>query len=102
MKKILLALLLLITVIIGGMVATNAAVKRTDLTLLNEKNVSLLSQNIKWDPDGHITYVTFPNGNRRFFISGNQRTYIIDSSTPQTLADLISKKVTLKENFRPG
>jgi hypothetical protein len=118
MKQVILAFVALILVLVFGFITMgfgvknaksiplnlftiNAAVKRTDITLGAEKNLSLLAKNIKWTPDGHITYVTFPNGNRRFFLSGNQRTYSIDSSTPLSLEEVLSKNSTVKENFGP-
>jgi len=102
MKQLFLAVFALILVIVGGLVATNAAVKNMDLTLDSEQDLSLLSKDIKWTPDGHITYVTFANGNRRFFLSGNQKTYTIDSPTPVSLQEALSKNPTIKENFGPN
>lgn len=104
MKQVLLAFLLLIVVVIGGMVATSAAVRKTNIVLgaQSDQDLSLLAKNIKWDPDGHISYVTFSTGARRFFISGNQKTYTIDTTTPLSLKDALSKNLaTIKENYGP-
>jgi len=119
MKQVIFALLALFLVLVIGFVTSSfgfiktkpissnlftisAAVKKTDITLGTETDLSLLSKNIKWTPDGHISYVTFPNGNRRFFLSGNQRTYSIDSPTPLSLEEALSKNPQVKENFGPS
>jgi len=101
MKQLFLALFLLIIVVVGGLVVASIAVKKTNITLGSKKDLSLLTNGIKWDPDGHISYVTFSNGNRRFFISGNQKTYTIDSPTPVSLEEALGKKPVIKENFGP-
>jgi hypothetical protein len=102
MKQILLAFLALIVVVAGGLVATNAVAKKNaDFTFEDEKDLSLLSKNIKWTPDGHISYVTLSKNIRRYFISGNQKTYTIDASGSVSLAEAISKNLNIKENFGP-
>jgi hypothetical protein len=101
MKQVFLALLALIIVSIVGLVTTNAAIKYDNIALGNSNDLSLLSKDIKWTPDGHISYVTFPKGNRRFFIAGNQKTYTIDTNTPLSLQEALSKKAVIKENFKP-
>lgn len=119
MKQILLAVLALILVLIFGFATagfdvftknhsiasigiTSASSKKTNLNLLgSQKDLSLFPEGIKWDPDGHISYVTFPNGNRRFFIEGNQSAYVIDTPTPVTLAQALSKNPSIKKVFGP-
>ena len=102
MKEILLALLMLAIVVVGGLAATNAiAVKNANFILGNEKGLSLLSKNVKWIPDGHISYVTLSNGSRRYFISGNQKTYMIDVPTSLSLTEAISGNPNIKEVFGP-
>lgn len=118
MKQVLLALFVLfLVIIIGGatvgfptaqnngsainLFTTSAAVKKADITLGNEKDLSLLSKNIKWDPDGHISYVTFPGGTKRYFITGNQRTYTIDTPSSITLQKAVETNQEVKENFGP-
>jgi hypothetical protein len=102
MKQILLSLLILMIVVAGCLVATNTiAVKNANFTLGNEKNLSLLSKSVKWTPDGHISYVTLPNSSRRYFISGNQKTYMIDVSGSLSLTEAISKNPNVKEIFGP-
>jgi hypothetical protein len=118
MKQVILAFLALIFVLIFGLVtsslgvnksnfslgdiiASSAEVKNTNISLGEEKDLSILSKNIKWTPDGHITYVTFANGNRRFFIAGNQKTYTIDTPTPMSLEKALASKTVIKENFGP-
>ena len=102
MKQILLAFFVLMVVVIGGLAATNAiATKNANLTLGSEKDLSLLSKGVKWTPDGHISYVTLPKGIRRYFISGNQKTYTVDVPTSLSLTEAISKNLSIKENFGP-
>lgn len=101
MKQILFSIVLLILTLIGGLVATSAAVKRTDISLGKDRSLSLLSQNIKWDPDGHISYVTFPNGSRTFFIPGNQSSYALTTSTPQSLEQALAHNASFNKIFGP-
>lgn len=115
MKQILLAFLLLI-IVMAGTFATSpglAGVKKTSLTLSiispqnaniilgNTLSLSLSSFGIKWDPDGHISYITLSNGTRRYFIAGNQKTYTIDTKTSTSLADALDKNPVIKQNFGP-
>lgn len=65
------------------------------------KDLSLKNYGIQWAPDGHISYVTFPDGLRRYFISGNQRAYAIDSKANVTLEDTIKNNPTIKPVFGP-
>lgn len=115
MKQIFLAFLALIFVIVIGTLAVglpfagnsngsfviNAASKKTDISLGAEKDLSLLSKKIEWTPDGHITYVTFGNGTKRYFISGNQKTYTVDTSASQSLNEALASNVQVRENFGP-
>lgn len=103
MKQLILAFLLLIIVIIGVAFTTTRSIfkKNADLILGNEKDLSLLSNNVRWTPDGHISYVTLPNDSKRYFISGNQKTYTIDVPNSLSLTEAISKNPSIKENFGP-
>lgn len=101
MKQILLAFSVLILVIAGGLITTNAlAPKNANFALGSEKDLSLLSKGVKWIPDGHISYVTLPKNVRRYFISGNQKTYIVDSPS-LSLTEALSKNSRIKEVFGP-
>lgn len=65
------------------------------------EDLSLLSQNIKWTPDSHITYITFPDKTRRYFISGNQKTYYLDTKSSKTLAEGLKDNPKLIQSFGP-
>lgn len=65
------------------------------------KNLSLLSYGIQWAPDGHISYATFPNGTRRYFISGNQRAYVIESKDGMSFEDTIKSNPVINPVFGP-
>src|SRR3989344_5603838 len=77
-------------------------VAKAEITLSPQtQDLSLESYGIKWTPDGHITYISFQNGTRRYFISGNQKTYYMDTDTSTTLAEAIKAKIPAKESFGP-
>lgn len=108
MKQILLSLLLLFAVILFGVTFSSFTGKKTvqnfQLALGTEKNLSLLSKGIQWTPDGHITYVTFPDGVRRYFIAGNQKTYTIDvnsKDSPTLAGNILNNTLQIKANFGP-
>jgi len=102
MKQILLAFAVLLIVVIGGLAATSVtATKDANLSLGDEKDFSFLSKSVKWIPDGHISYITLPKGIKRYFISGNQRTYTIDAPSSVSLVEAVSKNLPVKENFGP-
>lgn len=65
------------------------------------KNLSLKDYGIQWSPDGHISYATFPGGIRRYFISGNQRAYAIESKANMTFEDTIKSNPVIKTVFGP-
>lgn len=65
------------------------------------KDLSLKDYGIQWAPDGHISYVTFPDGVRRYFISGNQRAYVIETKANVTLEDAIKSGPVIKSVFGP-
>lgn len=65
------------------------------------KTLSLKDSGIQWTPDGHISYVTFPSGARRYFISGNQRAYAIESKANMTFEDTIKSNPVIKPVFGP-
>lgn len=50
------------------------------------KETSLAAFGIEYTPDGHITYIQSPNNRRRYFISGNSSSYMIESDLNYTLA----------------
>lgn len=66
-----------------------------------EADLSLKNYGIEWAPDGHISYATFPDGKRRYFIAGNQRAYAIESTTSLSLAETIANNPSIKEVFGP-
>lgn len=75
---------------------------KADITLSEDtEDLSLLSHNIKWTPDGHISYITLPDDKKRFFISGNQKTYYVDSSNSQSLSQTLKNNPQFKESFGP-
>lgn len=65
------------------------------------RTLSLKDYGIQWAPDGHISYVTFPNGERRYFIAGNQRSYAIESKSRRTLEDTLKNNPIIKPVFGP-
>src|SRR3989344_2870348 len=76
--------------------------KKGSFSLSQEiEDLSLLSYGIMWTPDSHISYISLPNGIRRYFISGNQRTYYIDVAGSQTLEEAIKDNPILIECFGP-
>jgi len=104
-----LVVILIIAIIASGVTSAGALnngkvinVAKADITLSEDtEDLSLLAYGIKWTPDNHLTYISFPNGTRRYFISGNQRTYYMDTSTSTTLAEAIKSKIPVKESFGP-
>src|SRR3989344_7139632 len=104
-----LVVILIIAIIASGVTSAGALnngkvinVAKADITLSEDtEDLSLLAYGIKWTPDNHLTYISFPNGTRRYFISGNQRTYYLDASSSQTLAEAIKNNPQLKESFGP-
>lgn len=102
--KIFGAFMLLIAVIfVGSLLTVPVAGKGNSKFILNknEANLSLINYGIQWSPDGHISYATFPNGDRRYFISGNQRAYAIESKANITLEDTIKSNPVIKPVFGP-
>ena len=76
--------------------------KKGSFSLSQEiEDLSLLPYGIMWTPDSHISYISLPNGIRRYFISGNQRTYYIDVAGSQTLEEAIKDNPILIECFGP-
>src|SRR5205814_1071604 len=60
------------------------------------------SLNIKWYPDSHISYITFPDGKRRYFISGDQKTYVVESPTSLPLNEVLKNNPKTQESFGPN
>ncbi|OGH11118.1 MAG: hypothetical protein A2684_01515 [Candidatus Levybacteria bacterium RIFCSPHIGHO2_01_FULL_36_15b] len=54
-----------------------------------ESNLSLQEYGLNWTPDGHITYFTMPDGSKRYFISANVSTWMIETSGQKSLKDYI-------------
>ena len=54
-----------------------------------ENNLSLKPLGLQWTPDGHISYVTFPNGTRRFFLGADSDSYSLTVSSPITLSQAV-------------
>src|SRR3989304_10183056 len=104
-----LVVILIIAIIASGVTSAGALnngkvinVAKADITLSEDtEDLSLLAYGIKWTPDSHLTYISFPNGTRRYFISGNQKTYYLDTSTSTTLAEAIKNNPQFKESFGP-
>lgn len=59
------------------------------LKLGQEQELPLERFGIKYTPDGHITYIDLPNNVRRFFISGNEQSYLFEGKTGMTLASVV-------------
>ena len=111
MKDILL-ILVLVVILIGAILVnfsvtngkTNfgslAVARNSEFTMSTEQeDLSLLPFGIKWSPDSHISYITLPNGVKRFFISGNQKTFYFDTQKGKTLSDALKDKPVFKESF---
>lgn len=81
---------------VAGKVYSKFTVEKTPA-----KDLSLINYGIQWAPDGHISYVTFPDGIRRYFISGNQRAYVIETKANVTLEDAIKNGPVIKAVFGP-
>lgn len=104
MKTLFFLLFLLIVAIAASSfmaVTPKVDAQKANIILGNEQNLSLSSYGIKWDPDGHIPYIILSNGTKRFFISGNQRTYTIDTTSSLSLAQSLNNNPVIKENFGP-
>lgn len=99
--KTLLILLFLLVISAAISLIPRVDAQKASLVFGNEQNLSLDSYGIKWTPDGHISYITLPDDKKRFFISGNQRAYTVDTSSSQSLADDIMNNPAIKENFGP-
>lgn len=97
-------LLLLIVALIGTL-AIIPIISKSTTSIIADKTIvglSLKNYGIQWSPDGHIPYVTFPNGNRRYFLSGNQRAYAIESKANLTLENTIKNAPIIKVVFGPN
>ncbi len=47
-----------------------------DLMMLGkEEPIQLSKYGINWTPDGHIPYITFPDGRREYYVSGNAASF---------------------------
>ena len=103
--KILGAFLLLIFVLSIGIVSTIPAMSKNSSTKIVADNtivdLSLKNYGIQWSPDGHISYITFPNGDRRYFISGNQRAYAIESKNNISFESTVKNNPVIKAVFEP-
>lgn len=102
--KVLGSFLLLIVVVFMFSVTSSAVGARQNYKLLLDKketDLSLKNYGVEWAPDGHISYVTFPDGVRRYFVSGNQRSYAIESNSSLSLAQTIANNPSVKESFGP-
>jgi len=64
-------------------------------------DLSLKKYGIQWSPDGHISYITLHRDQRRYFIAGNQKSYMIESKSNMTLAETLSGKPKIKQVFGP-
>lgn len=104
-----LVVILIIAIIASGVTSAGALNNgkvinsaKADITLSETtEDLSLESYGIKWTPDSHLTYISFPNGERRYFISGNQKTYYMDTSVSTTFSEAIKAKTPVKESFGP-
>lgn len=67
-----------------------------------ETDFSLLGHGIQWTPDGHISYITFPDGKRRYFIAGNQRAYAVESNSSMSFAQTIKSNPVIEPVFGPN
>ncbi|HYM64899.1 MAG TPA: hypothetical protein VES68_00215 [Candidatus Sulfotelmatobacter sp.] len=103
--KLLGGFLLLIIVFLVGTISIAPVMGRISGTKIVADNtiidLSLKNYGIQWSPDGHISYVTFPNGDRRYFIAGNQRAYAIESKSNLTLEQTIKGNPVIKAVFGP-
>lgn len=52
-------------------------------------DLSLSKLGLSWTPDGHITYFTTTDGHKRYFISSNVSTYMIETNGNETLEQAI-------------
>lgn len=59
------------------------------IELGDEVDLDLRDIGVSWAPDGHIPYVTFPDGERKYFVSGNAKCYVIESNTPVEIEEAI-------------
>lgn len=102
--KIFGAFLLLIIIAFGLSASSSAINLRQNFQLLlgkNQTDLSLKTYGIEWTPDSHISYITFPDNKRRYFISGNQKSYAIESNSSLSLAETIKNNPVIKEVFGP-
>lgn len=106
--KILGAFFLLIIVFLAGTLSIRSVIgsvidKNNLKVIANTKivDLSFKDQGIQWSPDGHISYITFPNGTRRYFIAGNQRAYEVESKTNETFEDTVKNNPVINSVFGP-
>ncbi len=69
------------------------------ITLGTEHNLSLIDQKLLWTPDGHMPYITFSNGTRRYFISSKVSTFAIDTDD-QSLKSAIENNLVNPEKIQ--
>lgn len=55
----------------------------------DEANLSLQEYGLSWTPDGHITYFTMPDGKKRYFISAEVSTWMIETPGQKSLKEYI-------------
>lgn len=68
------------------------------ITLGNESDLSLESQRLIYTPDGHIPYITFSDGTRRYFITADVSTYAIDTNGETLQQAIQGKRATVDPN----
>ncbi|KPJ70692.1 hypothetical protein AMJ51_01230 [Microgenomates bacterium DG_75] len=66
-----------------------------------ETEISLATKGILWVPDGRTPYVSFPNNERVYFISGNASSYALRNEGPQELHSLLLAGKVPEYNFGP-
>jgi hypothetical protein len=98
------AFLLLFVVAIGSTFSMGSVTKKAQSNaVLDQKETKLSAKksDIKWSPDGHISYITLPNDVRRYFLSGNQKAYMIESKSAMSLAEILKGNPTIKQVYGP-
>ena len=102
--KILAAFLLLLLVFLIGTISNTTVMSKSSSVIVADQTIvdlSLKNYGLQWSPDGHISYVTFPSGVRRYFIAGNQKAYLIESKANMTFEDTIKSNPVIKPVFGP-
>jgi hypothetical protein len=67
---------------------------------IKEEDISLQKYGLGWTPDGHIPFFTTPQGKKRYFISANVSTWMIETDGEMPLKDYISSKKLTQDNFK--